>query len=119
MRARLPVARRARVSTATWTARALAGALVGADVLISAVPAAAWQDDAARAGLAALARDTPVLEMAYGSPTALAAAVRGLTGRYADGLGMLVHQAAHGIMLALGQRPPLPPMFQAARQAAA
>ncbi|HVR63877.1 MAG TPA: shikimate dehydrogenase [Polyangia bacterium] len=116
IRARLPAARRARVSTATLTPRALAAALAGADALVSAVPAAAFADESARAGLAALARDTPVLEMAYGNTTPLATAVRALTARYADGLGMLVHQAAHGITLALGQTPPLPPMFQAARQ---
>ena len=116
IRARLPESRRARISTATLTPPTLAAALAGADALISAVPAAAFEDENARAGLAALARDTAVLEMAYGATTPLATAVRALTARYADGLGMLVHQAAHGISLALGQSPPLPPMFAAARQ---
>ena len=35
-----------------------------------------------------------MLEMAYGAETPLARAVRGRARRYADGLGMLVHQAA-------------------------
>ena len=35
--------------------------------------------------------------------------------RYADGLGMLVHQAAHAIALALGKTPPLAPLFAAVR----
>jgi shikimate dehydrogenase len=115
IKTRLPAARAERVTVAAWTARGLAGALDGAHMLISAVPAAAWQDDTSRAGLDALGRDTAVLEMAYGNATALAAAVRGRAARYADGLGMLVHQAAHAIMLAVGTTPPLPPMFRAAR----
>ncbi|MEA2697522.1 MAG: shikimate dehydrogenase, partial [Myxococcales bacterium] len=115
IKARLPPARAERVTVAAWNARGLAAALDGAHMLISAVPAAAWQDDTARAGLEALGRDTAVLEMAYGNATALAAAVRGRATRYADGLGMLVHQAAHAVTLALGTAPPLPPMFRAAR----
>jgi shikimate 5-dehydrogenase len=85
-------------------------------VLVSAVPAAAWNDPAAAAGLEALA-GAAVLEMAYGAGTPLAAAVRARTDRYADGLGMLVHQAAHAITLALGKSPPLPPLFDAVRNA--
>ena len=50
--------------------------------------------------------------MAYGAETPLARAVRGRARRYADGLGMLVHQAAVAIKLALGQAPPLPPLFR-------
>ena len=52
-----------------------------------------------------------MLEMAYGAPSshALARAVRGRVARYADGLGMLVHQAARAIELALGERPRSPP----------
>jgi shikimate dehydrogenase len=115
IRARFPAGRRQRVSVAAWTEKALAHALREADVLISAVPPAAWEDEVARAGLAALGRQTAVLEMAYGKPTPLAAAVRGRSARYADGLGMLVHQAAHAITLALGTAPPLAPMFRAAR----
>ena len=90
-------------------------ALAGADVLVSAVPAAAWASDDARAGLDALTRSTAVLEMAYGATTPLADAVRARTDRYADGLGMLVHQAAHAITLALGTKPPLAPLFAAVR----
>jgi len=57
--------------------------------------------------------------MAYGSrgPSPLARAVRGRVARYADGLGMLVHQAARAIELALGESPPLGPLFTAARTA--
>jgi len=91
-------------------------ALDGARVLISSVPAAAWEDAAAAAQLAAIERDTAVLEMAYGSKggSPLARAVRGRVSRYSDGLGMLVHQAARAIELALGEVPPLPPLFTAA-----
>jgi shikimate 5-dehydrogenase len=80
--------------------------------------------------LAALPRDAAVLEMAYGAAGAspLARAVDGdgdgdgsggvRGGRYADGLAMLVHQAARAIELALGEAPPLAPLFEAARAAA-
>jgi len=117
LRRRLPASRRPRVVVAPWTPDGLAGALGGADVLVSAVPAAAWADPAASAGLAAITRKTAVLEMAYGAPTPLAAAVRGRARRYGDGLGMLVHQAARAIELALGRAPPLPPLFRAVRRA--
>ena len=73
----------------------------------------AWADADAAAGLAALPPGAAVLEMAYGGETPLAAATRARTDRYADGLGMLVHQAAHAIALALGKTPPLPPLFEA------
>jgi shikimate dehydrogenase len=110
---RLPVSQQAQIDGAAWTADALRQALARADILVSAVPAAAWAPDDARAGLDALARDTAVLEMAYGSITPLAEAARARTDRYADGLGMLVHQAAHAIKLAIGKAPPLPPLFEA------
>lgn len=113
---RLGAKQQARVAVAGWHKPALVAALEGADMLISAVPAAAWESDGARAGLNALPRQTPVLEMAYGMGTPLAAAVRGRAARYADGLGMLVHQAAHTITLALGTAPPLPTLFHAARK---
>lgn len=115
LRARLPAARRGKVVVCAWNRATLAGALADASVLISAVPAAAWADDDLRAGLTSLAPQAAVLEMAYGSPTPLAHAVRSITDRYADGLGMLVHQAARAIELALGESPPLPPLFAAAR----
>ena len=94
-------------------------ALDGARALVSSVPAAAWDDPAAVQGIAAIDRDTVVLEMAYGSrgASSLARAVRGRVARYADGLGMLVHQAARAIELALGESPPLAPLFTAARTA--
>lgn len=97
----------------------LVGALDGVRALVSSVPAAAWDDPAAVQGIAAIDRDTVVLEMAYGSrgPSPLARAVRGRVARYADGLGMLVHQAARAIELALGESPPLAPLFMAARTA--
>jgi shikimate dehydrogenase len=115
LRARLPTARRGRMTIAEWDGPALATALTGADVLISAVPAAAWAD--ATAGLEALTRKTAVLEMAYGTTTPLALAARARTKRYADGLGMLVHQAARAVELAVGKPPPLPPLFRAVRRA--
>jgi shikimate dehydrogenase len=114
---RLPARRAERISVARWTDAALAQALDGADALVSAIPAAAWAEANARAGLLTLARGAAVLEMAYGPTSPLAAAVRSRTGRYADGLGMLVHQAARAVELALGQPPPLRPLFRAARRA--
>jgi shikimate dehydrogenase len=107
LRARLEPAQRERVTVAAWEGDALDGAAV----LVSAVPAAAW----AGKGLGGLASGAAVLEMAYGGETPLAVAARGHGARYADGLGMLVHQAAHAITLALGKTPPLPPLFAAAR----
>jgi shikimate dehydrogenase len=115
IRVRLPERQRARVAVRTLGPRSMAAALVGATALVSAVPAAAW-DAEALGPLEALHRDTAVLEMAYGGVTPLAAAVRSRTKRYADGLGMLVHQAARAIELALGQAPPLPPLFRAVRR---
>lgn len=115
LRERLATAQQQQVTVAGWTADDLRTALTGADILVSAVPAAAWTGDDARAGLSALTRNAAVLEMAYGSFTPLAEAAGALTNRYADGLGMLVHQAAHAIALALGRKPPLPPLFLAAR----
>jgi shikimate dehydrogenase len=106
---------RVQFEAAVWTADTLRIALAKADILVSAVPAAAWATDEARAGLSALTRNAAVLEMAYGSITPLAVATGALTDRYADGLGMLVHQAAHALTLALGRKPPLPPLFLAAR----
>ncbi len=93
----------------------LAQAVDTAAAVVSAVPADAWADSTARAGLAALKPATAVLEMAYGSETPLGIAARAATPLYAGGLGMLVHQAARAIELALGRKPPLPPLFAAAR----
>jgi shikimate dehydrogenase len=112
---RLPAAQRRRVTVGAW-GRDLAYALDGAAALVSAVPAIAWDDEARCAGLAALAEDTVVLEMAYGGETLLASAVRPRARRYADGLGMLVHQAARAIELATGKSPPVAPMLRAARR---
>jgi shikimate dehydrogenase len=114
LHARLPAARRARVTTATWTPKALAAALKDATALVSAVPAAAW-DDAALSGLVTLGRDTAVLEMPYGATSPLARAARPRTPRYADGLGMLAYQAARAVELALGKVPPTAGLLRAAR----
>ena len=95
----------------------LAAALQGARIVVSSVPPQVWADADRAAALEDIARGTAVLEMAYGqlplSP--LGRAVRGRVARYADGLGMLVHQAVRAIELALGETPPLPPLFAAAR----
>ena len=107
-------AQRDRVTGDAWTGDGLARALDGATVLVSAVPAAAWADADDRApGSTTLAGGAAVLEMAYGAETPLAVAARARGARYADGLGMLVHQAAHAITLALGKTPPLAPLFEA------
>jgi len=112
----LPAARRARVSVVPWTPAGLATALEGAESLISAVPAVAWQADEARAGLRGLDRKAAVLEMAYGVTTPLATAARDHVARYQDGIPMLVHQAARAVELALGERPPAEPLLKAARR---
>jgi shikimate dehydrogenase len=114
LRLRLPARQRARVAVRSFGPRTLAAALAEATALVSAIPAAAWNAETSRP-LRALARDTAVLEMAYGGLTPLGAEVRGKTTRYADGLGMLVHQAARTVELAVGEAPPLPPLFRAAR----
>ena len=119
VRRRLPARQQARVTVAAWTGASLAEALEGADVLVSAVPADGWADAEVRRGLEALAPGAAVLEMAYGMSTPLAEAVRRNARGYADGLGMLVHQAARAIELALGEKPPLAPLFRAARRAGA
>jgi shikimate dehydrogenase len=115
IRLRLPARQRARVRVRALGPRALEEALAGATALVSAVPAAAW-DAPARRPLRALDRETAVLEMAYGNRTPLGSEVRRRTARYADGLGMLVHQAARAVELAVGEAPPLPPLFRAARR---
>jgi shikimate dehydrogenase len=115
LRARLLEKQRDQVTIAPWQGDGLAAALVGAAVLVSAVPAAAWSDPATADGVAALRSGAAVLEMAYGGETPLAIAARARGARYADGLGMLVHQAAHAITLALGKTPPLAPLFEAVR----
>jgi shikimate dehydrogenase len=116
LRGRLPPKQRARATVRLWSPRTLAASLKEATALVSAVPAFAWDDPAARAGLDSLPRETAVLEMAYGGLTPLAAAVRGRAARYADGLGMLVHQAVRAVALALGEAPPVSPLFRAARR---
>jgi shikimate dehydrogenase len=95
----------------------LGAALEGARIVVSSVPADVWASPDRRAGLAGIERDTAVLEMAYGQApmSPLGRAVRGRVARYSDGLGMLVHQAVRAIELALGETPPLPPLFAAAR----
>jgi shikimate dehydrogenase len=116
LRRRLPESQGRRVTVIDWSGPALAVALDGADVLVSAIPALGWAQPDDRAGLESLGRGAAVLEMAYGAPTPLAEAVRSRTRRYADGLGMLVHQAARAVELALGEKPPLSPLFRAARR---
>jgi shikimate dehydrogenase len=116
LRGRLLDKQRDQVTVTPWQGDSLGAALAGATVLVSAVPAAAWADPAAAAGLETIAAGgAPVLEMAYGGETPLAIAARAHGARYADGLGMLVHQAAHAIALALGKTPPLAPLFEAVR----
>jgi shikimate dehydrogenase len=114
VRLHLPARQRPRARAGALRPAALEAAVAKADALVSAIPAAAWDEDL-RAPLRALARTTAVLEMAYGGVTPLGAAARVRTTRYADGLGMLVHQAARAVELALGEAPPLPPLFRAAR----
>jgi shikimate dehydrogenase len=111
----LPPRQRGRIEVFPWTPAGLARSLEGAAALVSAVPAAAWQSDEARAGLRGLDRGAAVLEMAYGAPTPLATAARQRVARYQDGIPMLVHQAARAVELALGSLPPVAPLLKAAR----
>lgn len=115
----VPPQRRRLARAFGWGDGGLAAALGGARSLVSSVPAAVWAEPVAVEGIASIDRDTVVLEMAYGSrgPSPLARAVRGRVARYTDGLGMLVHQAARAIELALGETPPLASLFTAARAA--
>jgi len=116
--AKLPPQRRKLARAVGWGGGGLAQALDGARMLISSVPAVAWEDAAAFTDLKEVERDTVVLEMSYGAGTsALARAVRGRVARYSDGLGMLVHQAIRAIEIALGESPPLSPLLTAARTA--
>jgi shikimate dehydrogenase len=114
---RIPPQRRGLARAFAWGEGGLGRALDGARILVSSVPAAAWDDAPAAADLTAAERDTAVLEMAYGiaGPSPLARAVRGRVARYADGLGMLVHQAVRAIEISLGESPPLSPLLAAAR----
>lgn len=117
--AKLPAQRRRLARAVGWGGGGLASALDGARMLISSVPATAWEEAAATTDLKEIERDTVVLEMAYGAPrsSALARAVRGRVARYSDGLGMLVHQAVRAIEIAVGETPPLSPLLTAARTA--
>ncbi len=116
---KIPAHRRSLARPFAWGDGGLGRALDGARMLISSVPATAFSDSAAAADLESIERDTAVLEMAYGSQgvSPLGRAVRGRVARYADGLGMLVHQAVRAIEIALGESPPLGPLFAAARTA--
>ncbi len=117
----LPGQRRALARAFAWSDGGLGRALEGARMLVSSVPAAAWSDPNAANDLVRIERETVVLEMAYGiaGGSPLAQVVRGRVVRYADGLGMLVHQAVRAIEVALGELPPLGPLLTAARAAKA
>jgi shikimate dehydrogenase len=114
LRLGLSARQRGRAVVRTLTNDILVSELPGAAALVSAIPAAAWNASMC-AALRGMERGTAVLEMAYGGRTPLATAVRGRATRYADGLGMLVHQAARAVELALGEAPPVAPLFRAAR----
>lgn len=116
LRRRLPEGLRDRVHVAPLDPPSLLRHLAGADVLISAVPAVAWEDEALRRCLSALPRGAAVVEMAYGTLSPLAQAARAHTFRYQDGLPMLVHQAARAIHVALRKRPEVAPLFKAVRK---
>jgi shikimate dehydrogenase len=117
LRRRFPARERARISVHRWDGGGLGRALAGATALISAVPAAAWQDPSTAEGLEQLDRSTAVLEMAYGDSTPLGQLSRARTSRYQDGLPMLVHQAARAVELVAGRLPPAAPLLKAARTA--
>ncbi len=116
LRGRFAARARARISVSTWTPDRLERALEGATALVSAVPASAWAEAEAAAGMKGLERATAVLEMAYGDATPLAALARRRSTRYQDGLPMLVHQAARAVELVVGRLPPTAPLLRAARR---
>lgn len=115
LRNRLPENLRKRVEVASLNSETLAIHLPNTDVLISAIPAAAWEDAALLQGLSALTKAAAVVEMAYGTTSPLATAARRRTPRYQDGLPMLVHQAAYAVKLAIKATPPVDEMLRAAR----
>lgn len=115
LRRRLPETWRSQVATALLDGTTLARQLAAADVLISAVPASAWDEPSLSAALKALPKNAAVIEMAYGGRTPLSLAVRTHTPRYQDGLAMLVHQAAHAVKVALDKTPSTEAMFRAAK----
>jgi shikimate dehydrogenase len=117
LRRRFGARQRARIGVHRWDGGGLGRALAGATALISAVPAAAWQDPSTAQGLDRLERSTAVLEMAYGDATPLGQLSRERTSRYQDGLPMLVHQAARAVELVTGRLPPAAPLLKAARTA--
>lgn len=117
LRSRFSPAQRRRIRVISWTAPGLARALSGAHGLVSAVPASAFSDPAAAAGLESLSRGAVVVEMAYGGPSPLSLLVRSRGARYQDGLPMLVHQAARAVELVTGRLPPAAPLLRAARTA--
>jgi shikimate dehydrogenase len=116
LRRRFPMRARSRIQVVSWTGPGLAEVLPGAAALISSVPADAFADVGATAGLEALDKNTAVLEMAYGDPTPLSRLVYTKSRRYQDGLPMLVHQAARAVELVVGQLPPVAPLMRAARR---
>src|SRR5204863_2409744 len=63
---RVPASRRSLARPLTSGDGGMARALEGARVLVSSIPAAAWDDPALAEGVHEIERDTVVLEMAYG-----------------------------------------------------
>ncbi len=117
LKRRMPERLRDRVTVATLDAGRLEKALIKADTLVSAVPAAAWEEPDLAAVFNTMNRNTAVVEMAYGKTTPLARLVRKRTARYQDGIPMLVFQAAAAIKVALGKMPPTEPLFEAVFEA--
>ena len=115
LKKRLPAALQTRVEVVALDPDTLMERLPEVDVLVSAVPAHAWEERDLAKALKALPKAAAVVEMAYGKVSPLAVAVRRHTPRYQDGLPMLVHQAAFALRLALRKPPPLDAMFVAAR----
>ena len=117
IRRRFSPTQRSRISVATWSPAGLGRSLAEAHGLVSAVPASAFAEAAAAAGLEKLPRRAVVVEMAYGTQSPLSRLVRDLGARYQDGLPMLVHQAARAVELVTGRLPPAGPLLRAARAA--
>jgi shikimate dehydrogenase len=93
-----------------------ARAVADADLVVNATPLGMGDDASLPIDPAWLGAGQAVADLVYhplDTPLLLAAAAAGC--RTVDGLGMLVHQAARAIELALGDAPPLAPLFAAAR----
>ena len=101
LRRRLSGAFPDRVQVTHWAPHNVAELASTCDAMVSAVPAAVFGDPGLQGALKSLRTGTVVMEMAYGKRSPLAKSLARRRISYADGLPMLVHQAARAIQVAL------------------